>query len=72
MTREEIEDAVCDVMREYGPDGHIDGYDQLTDLVLEVRAAERERCAKIAEKMGYDHDIEHVGVLIAAKIRSGA
>lgn len=41
----------------------------MVKLADDAVAAERERCAKITEQMGYDHDIEHVGVLIAAKIR---
>ena len=38
-----IEREVCDVLRDHGPDGHVDGYAQLTDLVLRYVAAERER-----------------------------
>lgn len=34
-TREwkEIDDKVCDLMMEFGPDGHIDGHEKLTDYI---------------------------------------
>ena len=38
-------------MMDYGPDGHVDGHDMLTDMVVrrvsEAVAAERERCASV-------------------------
>ena len=48
-TEQEIDDEVCAIMMEYGPDGHVDGHDLLTVLVLRRVAAERERCAKMCE-----------------------
>lgn len=51
MTEEEIDDEVCRIMREHGPDGHIDGHDMLTEMVVrrvaEEVAAERERWAAL-------------------------
>lgn len=47
MDYDEIDEEVCALMREHGPDGHIDGHDMLTEMVLrrvsEEVAAERER-----------------------------
>lgn len=48
MDYDEIDEEVCALMREHGPDGHIDGHDMLTEMVVrrvsEAVAAERERC----------------------------
>lgn len=34
MTREEIEDAVVDIMLGDGPDGHCDGSDIIADFIV--------------------------------------
>ena len=42
-SRDEIEDAIIDILRRDGPDGHIDGYEIIADYVeavLEGRAGE--------------------------------
>lgn len=33
-TRDDIDSEVCDIMMEHGPDGHVDGHDVLTDMVV--------------------------------------
>lgn len=38
MTREQIEAHVIDLMREFGPDGHIDGYEEITGFVMSLLA----------------------------------
>ncbi len=50
----EIDGRICELMMEYGPDGHCDGSEMLTLYALELIAAERERCAKIAEETPLD------------------
>lgn len=34
MTKEEIDDAVCEIMWKDGPDGHIDGHDIITEFIM--------------------------------------
>jgi len=34
MSREEINDIVCEIMRRDGPDGHTDGSDVITDFIM--------------------------------------
>ncbi len=46
---EEISNAACEILREHGPDGHIDGHEQLTEFILTCIAAEREACAQLAQ-----------------------
>lgn len=36
--RKAVQDAVIDAMIEHGPDGHIDGYQQITDAALKAAA----------------------------------
>ena len=51
-TEQEIDDEVCEIMMNHGPDGHVDGHDMLTELVMRRVAAERERCAQVCEEIG--------------------
>lgn len=55
MTEDEIDDEVCRIMVEDGPNGHINGHELLTALVLKCMATEREACkAKVlAAAEGY-------------------
>lgn len=48
MNSETIDDAICDLLREHGPDGHIDGHEEITAYVLRLLVDERSRCAAIA------------------------
>lgn len=58
-TREEIDDEVCALMMDHGPDGHVDGHELITDMVMRRIAAavgaERQRaadqCASLAWAM---------------------
>ena len=34
MTREEIDNVVCEIMYRDGPDGHVDGHNILTDFII--------------------------------------
>jgi hypothetical protein len=36
LEREEIDQTVCEIMRRYGPDRHVDGHDYLTDYILRL------------------------------------
>jgi len=36
ISRKEIEEVVCNIMRKDGPDGHVDGYDVIADFVMAV------------------------------------
>lgn len=36
MNREDIEDAVSDILIEHGPDGHCDGYKEITDYIMTI------------------------------------
>jgi len=33
ITREEIDDAIFEIMREHGPDGHVDGHEIITKYI---------------------------------------
>ena len=33
---DEIDDIVCDIMRKFGPDGHVDGHDMLTSFIIRL------------------------------------
>ena len=48
-TEQEIDDELCEIMMDHGPDGHIDGHEILTEFVMRCITAERERCAKLCE-----------------------
>ena len=48
-TEQEIDDEVCAIMSEHGPDGHVDGHELLADMVMRRVAAERERCARVCD-----------------------
>lgn len=37
MTRKQIDEVICLIMREDGPDRHIDGHEVLTSFVLACR-----------------------------------
>ncbi len=34
MTEDEIDDVVCDILKNDGPDGHVDGHEVLTDFIV--------------------------------------
>ncbi len=34
LTKEQIDTAMVDILIKYGPDGHCDGHDTITDFVL--------------------------------------
>jgi hypothetical protein len=36
MTRDEIDDVVCEIMRRDGPDMHVDGHEVITDFICEL------------------------------------
>jgi len=36
IDRDTIEMVVCNILRKYGPDGHVDGYDTITDFIMQV------------------------------------
>jgi hypothetical protein len=36
MTREEIDDVICDIMVYDGPDKHVDGHDKITDFIISL------------------------------------
>ena len=57
-TEQEIDDEVCAIMMDHGPDGHVDGHDLLTALVLRRVSVERERCAKVCESPSHE-DLAH-------------
>lgn len=37
MTREEIDDVICNIMVIDGPDRHIDGHDKITDFIVALQ-----------------------------------
>lgn len=37
MTRNEIDEIICTIMRHDGPDRHVDGHDIITDFVLALQ-----------------------------------
>ncbi len=45
LTEDEIDDEICRIMMEHGPDGHVDGHELLTEFVMqritEVRETDR-------------------------------
>lgn len=53
MMEDQIDDAVCEIMQEHGPDGHVDGHEVLTAFVMKCIAAERERCKRIVQMNQY-------------------
>lgn len=67
-----IEDAVCEIMRRYGPDGQSWGSDIMTLYVGQRVAAEREMCAQIADaneegwRTGAYH-CDHIAAAIRAR-----
>lgn len=40
--RERIDDAVCSLLHHYGPDGHIDGHEEITAYICGLIQAERD------------------------------
>jgi hypothetical protein len=36
VTRKQIENRVFDLLIEYGPDGHCDGFEEITDYIVEL------------------------------------
>ena len=49
MEREEIDDEVCQIMMDHGPDGHVEGHDMLTDMVMRRLEYERNRWLGVEE-----------------------
>ena len=41
MEEEEIDDEVCAIMQDHGPDGHVDGHDLLTAMCVRRLSEER-------------------------------
>lgn len=37
MTREEIDNVICQIMIKDGPDGHIDGHGIITDFIVALQ-----------------------------------
>ena len=50
---EEIDTEIIDMMMAYGPDGHIDGHELLTDMVVRRVMAERTRCIEIVRNCSH-------------------
>ena len=42
MEREEIDDVICEILYQDGPDRHIDGHDVLTNFIMALLADEGE------------------------------
>lgn len=42
MSREEIDGIVCEIMADYGPDGHTDGSEIITDFIVALLAGKGE------------------------------
>jgi len=36
MTREQIDDIICEIMINWGPDSHIDGHENITDFIMRL------------------------------------
>lgn len=36
VSREEVEENICEILRKHGPDRHVDGYEKIADYVFEV------------------------------------
>jgi hypothetical protein len=54
MTRQEIDDMVCEIMVNDGPDRHVDGHEVITDFIVSLltgmdRAWEEAYAKKVAE-----------------------
>jgi hypothetical protein len=66
---ETIDDAVCDLMRRFGPDGHVDGHEEITRYIESLLTAEREGCVTAAETVaaGIAED-EGINVEIVAEV----
>lgn len=51
MDKEYIDNVVCEIMYQDGPDRHIDGHEKITDFILALLRGEGEHWAmKYAEK----------------------
>jgi hypothetical protein len=82
MTRDEIIKMAREVWEEGTVDPFCNGYWTLTQQELErfadlVAAAEREACASLCDRVGYDHEVEQGAVLafdlaIAIRARDAA
>jgi hypothetical protein len=42
MNKQEIDDKVCDLLIKYGPDGHVDGHERITQFICDLLDDERE------------------------------
>jgi len=49
MERDEIDDEVCQIMMDHGPDGHVDGHDMITDMVMRRLEYERNKWRGVEE-----------------------
>ena len=76
MTFDEIDAEVCQIMMYHGPDGHVDGHELLTEMVMRCIAkavlTEREVCAAICDAHTVDDVLVGVGIAqsCAAMIRT--
>ena len=59
MTKDEIDDAVCEIMMNDGPDRHVDGHEVLTDFIMALLSGNGE--AWIKEYLEEDEWITRVG-----------
>lgn len=75
----EIDRDICDILMNHGPDGHIDGYERLTEYVVAISARVRretlEEAAKVCDRGAmlpeYDRrSLEHAAAAIRALIPS--
>jgi hypothetical protein len=58
MDREAIDDMVCELMMEYGPDGHVDGHERITDFIETLLADSTSGCRETSPGV-WQHQITH-------------
>jgi len=47
MTKEEIDDVICEIMYTDGPDAHIDGHGVITDFIISLLNGKEEEWKSI-------------------------
>lgn len=50
--REQIDDAIAELMMQFGPDGHCDGHEQITEYVVSLLAQEKASHEWTKDKLG--------------------
>lgn len=54
--RDEIDGKVAHLMIEYGPDGHCDGHDRITDYIMSIISESENEIARLKALLDEAHD----------------